>query len=89
MGERKNYEEWKKDNDSKDKELDLLKNEWDNMEKELGDKIFEHDKEIDEIYKNNDYNEILKKEYYKLLKDYDNNINNNNNLNVDYNKMVD
>ena len=49
------------------------------MEKELGDKIFEHDKEIDEIYKNNDYNEILKKEYYKLLKDYDNNINNNNN----------
>ena len=57
------------------------------MEKELGDKIF--DKEIDEIYKNNDYNEILKKEYYKLLKDYDNNINNNNNLNVDYNKMVD
>ena len=59
------------------------------MEKELGDKIFEHDKEIDEIYKNNDYNEILKKEYYKLLKDYDNNINNNNNLNVDYNKMVD
>ena len=55
------------------------------MEKELGEKIFEHDKEIDEIYKNNEYNEILKKEYYKLLKDYDNNIKNENDrLKKDY-----
>ena len=88
-GQKKELRRMKKDNDSKDKELDLLKNELDNMEKELEDKRIEHDKEIDEIYKNNDNNEILKKEYYKLLQDYDNNINDYNNLKDDYNKMVD
>jgi uncharacterized phage infection (PIP) family protein YhgE len=78
----------KKDNYNKDKEINLLKNDLDNMQKELDDKRIEHDKEIEEIFRNND-NSKLKNEYYKLLQDYDENINDYNNLKDDYNKMVD
>ena len=90
LNDRQKYElkNMKKDNYRKDKEINLLKNELDNLEKELEDKRIEHDKEIDDIYKKNT-NPELKNEYYRLLQDYDNNINDYNNLKDDYNKMVD
>ena len=78
----------RKDNYQKDKEINLLKNDLENLEKELEDKRLEHDKEIDDIYKANN-NRDLKNEYFKLLQDYDTNINDYNNLKDDYNKMVD
>ena len=78
----------KKDNLNKDTEILTLKNDLDNMQKELDERRIEHDKEIEDIFRNND-NSKLKNEYYKLLQDYDTNINDYNNLKDDYNKMVD
>ena len=79
------------DNINKDKEINYLKDELDNMQKELDDKKVENEKEIEEIFKNNDEESIpkLKNAYFKLLQDYDNNINDYNTLKDDYNKMVD
>ena len=79
----------RKDNYNKDKEIDLLKNKLDSVQRKLDDKLLEHEKEIDDIYKNNDNDSKLKNEYFKLLQDYDTNINDYNNLKEDYNKMVD
>ena len=79
----------KKDNFNKDKEINLLKNELDNIQKELDDKRIEHDKEIEDIFRSNDNNPKLKNEYFRLLQDYDNNINDYNVLKDEYNKMVD
>lgn len=88
-GQKHELRTMKKDNFSKDKEIVLLKNELDNMQKELDDKRVEHDKEIEDIFRSNDNNPKLKSEYFKLLQDYDNNINDYNILKDDYNKMVD
>jgi hypothetical protein len=78
-----------KDNLNKEKEINLLRNDLDDLQKELDDKRTEHDKEIDDIFRSNDNNQRLKNEYYKLLQDYDNSVNDFNNLKDDYNKMID
>ena len=78
----------KKDNYKKNKEINMLKNELDNIQKELEDKRIEHEQEIEDMFKDND-NEKLKNEYYKLLQDYDNNINDYNELKDNYNQIVD
>ena len=74
---------------NKTKEISYLKNELDLLQKELEDKRIEHDKEIEDIFNNNNSNPKLKNEYYKLLEDYENNINDFNNVKDEYNKMVD
>ena len=57
------------DNINKDKEINYLKDELDNMQKELDDKKVENEKEIEEIFKNNDEESIpkLKNAYSMLL----------------------
>ena len=44
----------KRDNFNKNKEINYLKNEWDNKDKELNDRKIEHFKEIEDLYNNND-----------------------------------
>ena len=78
----------RKENRKKEKEINYLGNEVDNLKKELEEKTVERDKDIENIFNNNDSIK-LKNEYFKLLKDYDDGINDYNNLKDEYNKMVD
>ena len=77
----------KQDNFTKNKRINKLKNEVNDLQKELNDKRGYPYKDDDR--RDLDNHSKLKKEYYKLLQDYDNNVNDFNNLKDDYNKMVD
>ena len=46
----------RKNNIKKNSEINLLKNELNNVQKELDEKLAEHDKEIEQIYNNNNSN---------------------------------
>ena len=59
----------------------MLQNELDNLQKELEDKRIKHEQEINEIFNdNNESNPKLKNEHFKLLQDYNKNINDYNEL---------
>jgi epidermal growth factor receptor substrate 15 len=88
-GQKNEIKNNRKDIINKNKEINYLKNELEQMQKELEDKRVEHDKEIEDIFNNNNSNPKLKNEYYKLLQDYENNVNDFNNVKDEYNKMVD
>ena len=68
------YENLKRYNYYNKKKINKLKNELDSKWKEIGQKRMGRDKEREDIFKDNN-NPKLKNEYYKLLQDYDNNIN--------------